>query len=118
MNNLLITIIECIYIIYMLNFFKTIYNIAHPTTYFNNKLFYHPVNIKSYPRSMICKFGNYMSIIISISLIIRCCFTENYKIKYMKYHKYILFTGLLLSLINFNALLYMLPIFIYELFLK
>ena len=118
MDNLLITILECIYIIYMLNFFKTIYNIAHPSTYFNNELFYHPINIKSYPRSMICKFGNYMSIVICIFLIIRCCFSCNNKEKYMKYHKYILLLCMLLTLINFNALLYMIPVIIYEFSLK
>ena len=44
-----LALIHSIYIIYVLNYFKTRYNFAHPITYFNNKLLYHPIECRKYP---------------------------------------------------------------------
>ena len=116
MDNLLIVIVECFYIIYMLCIFKTRYSIAHPLSTFNNDLFRHPIGIKSYPKNMICLFGKFMSIIISVFIIIRYLLFNNSKFRnfYLKYHKKLLYLLLILCLINFNALLYMIPIFFLE----
>ena len=45
MNNklLLVSIIEALYVIYMLNFFKTKYSLAHPLSNFNNEYLKHPI---------------------------------------------------------------------------
>ena len=117
MDNIIIIIIECFYIIYMMCIFKTVYNIAHPFTSFNNDLFRHPIGIKSYPRNMICKFGKIMSIIMSIFIIIRYMLFNNYKFRniYLKNHNRLIISMMILCLINFNAFLYMVPIFILEL---
>lgn len=116
MDNLLIISSECSYIIYMMLFFKTKYSVAHPMSRFNNDLFNHPIGIKQKPQSMICMFGKIMSIIMSIFLIIRWYLIKDNNIKqnYLKYHKIIIYIMISLCLINFNALLYMLPIFILE----
>ena len=116
MEDLLITLIECVYIIYMLCFFKTKYSIAHPMSKFNNDLFNHPIGIKDKPKSMICKFGKIMSILVSLFLIYRYYKSNdiNFRKIYNKYHKYLLYIFILLCLINFNALLYMIPIFSLE----
>ena len=116
MDNLLIVLLECFYIIYMLCYFKTYYSIAHPLTYFSNDLFYHPIGKSSYPKNMICKFGHFMAVIISIFLIVRyICFNSNkFRNFYLKYHKTLICILFILCLINFNALLYMIPIFILE----
>lgn len=97
-------------------FFKTKYSVAHPMSRFNNDLFNHPIGIKQKPQSMICMFGKIMSIIMSIFLIIRWYLIKDNNIKqnYLKYHKIIIYIMISLCLINFNALLYMLPIFILE----
>lgn len=118
MNNLYLLFFEIIYIVYMLCFFKTRYSIAHPMSKFNNDLFNHPIGIKKYPKSMICKFGKIMSILISIFLLLRYFFNKNINLKnkYMKIHFYLLFFFSTLCLINFNALLYLFPIFILELY--
>ena len=117
MDNLLILLLECYYIIYMLIFFKTQYNIAHPLTYFKNDMFFHPIGMSSYPKSMICKFGKYMAIISSIFLFIRFFLFENSNFRniYLKYHKTMIYILITLCFINLNALLYMIPIFMLEL---
>ena len=53
MNLLLISFIEAIYVIYMLNYFKTKYSIAHPFTYFNNKYLFHPLKVFQINRNQI-----------------------------------------------------------------
>jgi len=117
MDNLFIILLECYYIIYMLIYFRTQYSIAHPLTYFGNSLFYHPIGVYPYPQNMICKFGHYMAVIMSIFLIFRYIFFEssNFRNFYLKYHKKLIYILMILCLINFNALLYMIPIFILEL---
>lgn len=116
MNNILIALIEGIYIIYMFNFFKTTYNIAHPLTYFENPFLYHPIGKTYKPINMICKFGKFMSYIAFIFFISRLLLLKNiyYKEKYLLWHIYIIFISILLCLSNFNALLYLLPIFLFE----
>ena len=116
----IITIIEAIYIIYVLNYFKTRYSIAHPLTYFDDPLFYHPIGKSKEPISNICQFGHQASWYLAIYLIIRYI---------MIYHKYVhidaikCFSWIILSmviigsLLNFNAVLYLLPVFILEYFL-
>ena len=120
MLSILITLLECSYIIYMMCFFKTKYSLAHPMSHFNNDIFYHPIGIKKEPKNMICKFGHYMAYIVSIFLIFRELFLKNehFKIIYLKYHNIIIYISIILCLINFNALLYMLPIIIFERFIK
>ena len=118
MDKLISTLLECIYIIYMMCFFKTKYSIAHPMSKFNNDLFHHPIGIKNEPKNMICLFGKIMSTIMSIFILVRYFFIKrNNKLNklYKKYHKSMIYILLTLCLINFNALLYLLPIFIIEL---
>ena len=45
MNCKLISLFLAIYIVYMLNFFKTKVSIAHPLTFFDNDYLYHPIEI-------------------------------------------------------------------------
>lgn len=117
MDSLFLTLIKCFYIIYVMCFFKTNYSIAHPMSKFNNKIFKHPIGIKKIPKNMICPFGKIMSVIASFFLILRYCFFDNIKFRkyYFKYHKYLIYLMIILSLVNFNALLYMVPIFYLEL---
>ena len=34
---LILTLIEAVYVVYIMNFFKTRYSLAHPFSYFENK---------------------------------------------------------------------------------
>ena len=120
MDNLFVISSECCYIIYMMNIFKTRYSIAHPLSKFNNDLFHHPIGKKKIAKNMICLFGKIMSIIMSIFIIIRWFFINKNKDNvntYLKYHKIIIYSMIILCFINFNALLYMLPVFFIEYFL-
>ena len=58
-----------IYIIYVLNYFKTRYNFAHPITYFNNKLLYHPIGMSDVPKSKVCKLGNILSWVLALFIL-------------------------------------------------
>ena len=115
MNCLLTSIIESIYIIYILCFFKTKINFAHPITYFNNSFFYHPIGKINNERNLICPFGHLMAYIVVIFILTRCFFTLTMKQNYFKkYHYNILIIGILLSIMNFNAFIYLLPVFLFE----
>lgn len=115
MKCFLISLIESIYIIYILCYFKTKTNFAHPLSYINNPFFYHPVYKIDSERNLICPFGHMMSYIVAVFILVRCLFCENSKMIYMKYYHYnILLIGIILSLMNFNAFIYLLPVFIYE----
>lgn len=117
MNILLISIIESIYIIYVLNFFKTKYSIAHPLSFFNNSYLYHPIGYSNIPRSNICRFGKDVSWFLGGYLIIRAILLRNNLFKkkiVLEFNRFIILFTFIVSLINFNALLYLLPIFILE----
>ena len=69
MKNIIINFILAIYVVYMLNYFKTIVNVAHPLTYFSNELLYHPIHKLSKPINPVCKLGNILSWFLAIYLI-------------------------------------------------
>jgi hypothetical protein len=116
-NILLISIIEAIYVVYVMNYFKTRYSIAHPVTYFNTAYMFHPIGVSDKPRSNICPFGHDISWVIAAALLMRGIILH-YKIvntvmvrKLTKIGIILLFIG---SLMNFNCVAYLLPIFIVE----
>lgn len=117
MKLIFISIVQAIYIIYMLNYFKTKYSLAHPLTYFENKLIYHPIGKSDKPISNICKLGNILSWYLGLFVVLRSIFIENNTIN-IKYIKLVSLAGLcigvILSMMNFNAVLYLLPHFILE----
>lgn len=117
MNYLLISILEAIYIIYMLNYFKTKYSLAHPLTYFDDDIFYHPIGVSGEPESKICKFGHIMSWYIGLGLIIRCILYQNNIISkdiFISINRLIFFGILSVSFLNLNAVVYLIPFFIIE----
>lgn len=111
---MIIPIIHSIYIIYVLNYFKTTYNLAHPITYFNNKLLYHPVGKSDIPSSKVCKLGNILSWALAFFILIRGILLPMYN----KIFKQLSLVGLILcvmlSMLNFNVVVYLIPHFIIE----
>lgn len=102
---------------FMLKYFKTRYSLAHPITFFNNKLFNHPIGISDKPISQICKFGHAMSWVIGFVLILRAIlykFNIINKKLFVIFNKIIFFTILTVSLLNMNAVVYLIPYFITE----
>ena len=114
---MILSIIQSIYIIFILNFFKTTYSLAHPITYFSNSLLYHPIGISKEPRSMICKLGHKMSYYLALFILLRGLLLSHTK-KYSKLLKYssllILIFTVTLSMLNLNAVIYLLPHFYIE----
>ena len=111
---LLLNIFQAIYIIYMLNFFKTKYSLAHPLSNFSSDYFNHPIGISEEPISNICEFGHQSSWFLAIFVIIRTLFIN-------KYTKQISLIVLIIagtfSMLNLNAVIYLIPHFIIEIYL-
>ena len=110
-----IKLLEAAYIYYMYNIFKTKYSIHHPIEYLINnqnmiEFIKHPINSGNY-ENKICLLGKYVSILLVFWIIFR----RPNKI-YRKINKLIFGLVLLGSLLmNLNAFIYLIPVFIYEL---
>ena len=114
---IIISLVEAIYVIYMLNFFKTRYSFAHPLTYFDNRILRHPIGKSSESQSQICPFGHVGAYVIAFFIIVRLI-TLRYNIinvnTLLLFNKLALMAVFILSLLNFNAVLYLIPFFIIE----
>jgi hypothetical protein len=108
--------IKGLYIIYMFNYFKTTYSLHHPweqlfTGNISNWL-QHPIKSGQY-ENKICPFGNIAAFAIAIWFIVYYHLPQNSK--NITIHKTLLIFILIISLVmNLNAFLYFLPLFIYE----
>jgi len=120
MNKIIIiTLIESIYIYYMYNLFKTNVSFHHPLEImFQNKnlseYLKHPISNGVY-ESKICKLGNDVSILIIFWLWYRLLYPKEYIIKY----NYLIFIIIFICslLMNMNSFIYLLPIYVYELYI-
>lgn len=118
MKNLcLISILEAIYIIYMFNYFKT--KIPLDTGFIlhklgiKNKFFEHNTIELNEPVNMVCPFGHFISWYIGLFLILR-----NYIPCLKKLNDLFIILLFIGSLMNFNVLIYLIPIFIIELYYR
>lgn len=119
MRNIILSLCQSIYIIYILNYFKTKYSLAHPLTFFENDFIYHPIGKSDKPISNICKLGHVVSWYLAGFIMVRSIFLHyNYNKKYIKIVSLIVLVfGIILSMMNFNAVLYLTPHFIIESYL-
>jgi hypothetical protein len=100
--------IAAIYTIYMLNWFKTITNVAHPLSYFENPLLYHPVHKLTEAINPVCPLGNMLSWPLAAYLAV-----QGFGVHIPSWtNNIILVSTIVLSLLNFNVLLYLLPVII------
>ena len=111
-NKNVVRIIQILYLIYMFYFFKTSVSIHHPfeskMTSFTEYL-KHPINSGKY-ESKICQFGKDAMILLIIYLVIRCF------VKYPKICNIIMLSlTIIVSFLNMNAVLYIIPFVISEL---
>ena len=122
---LLFSIIETIYIIYILNYFKTTIEFHHPLegviTGWNEYL-RHPIGTGLY-ECKICGLGNVLGYLFGVYIIIRyvlyTLFTKNNRMNELniliKINIVLVVIATLLALImNLNAFMYLLPVLIYE----
>jgi len=110
----LLGIIQGIYIVYILNFFKTKYSLAHPLSNFNSSYFKHPIGINSQPISNICEFGHQASWFLAAFVVLRSVFPN----KFTKHLSIImLIITATFSMLNLNAVIYLFPHFLIEIYL-
>ena len=117
---LLISLVEAVYVIYMMNYFKTKYSLAHPFSYFENKFLYHPIGKSDKPICNICPLGNYGGFLIAIYVILRWVIYTNMKKKTKGIKLFSIFALIMvfmLSLLNFNAVVYLLPYLVLEVYI-
>ena len=108
MNKLYISICESIYLIYMFHFFKTKKDFNLIQYNWDNKYMKH-LNGDVYGLR-VCTFGRIAIFFIIILLLLR----NLVKIEHM-YIIYVIYFALFLSfLLNWNALIYLIPLFIVE----
>ena len=118
----IISIFEAIYIIFMFNYFKTkvaldhgfILNLLRNIGLYNNKLNHYTQSMYQLEESinMVCPFGHFISWFIGLFFIIR-----NYYPKINKYNNIVLILLFIGSWMNINVLVYLIPIFIIEIYL-
>ena len=111
-----LSIIHSIYIIYILNYFKTKYSLAHPFTYFNSDLLYHPIGKSNESNSKVCKLGNILSWWLAGFIILRgiLLYNNNYTKNLRKISLLLLILAVMLSMLNLNVVIYLIPHFIIE----
>ena len=115
MNKLIIlSILQAIYLVYILNFFKTKYSLAHPLSNFNSSYFKHPIGIHNEPISNICEFGHQASWFLALFVLIRAIFINKIN---KSISVFILIFTCAFSMLNLNAVIYLIPHFIIELYL-
>ena len=118
--NLIFSFIHSIYIIYVLRFFKTKYSLAHPVTYFDDKLLHHPIGKSEESRSPVCKLGHILSWYLALFVLLRGIVLNKYK-KCRDVSKnislVILCLTITLSFLNFNVIVLLLPHFFIEYFM-
>ena len=122
----LILIVEIIYIVYILRYFKTTQSFSfYPQSRLIDKF---EINIGKYlshnvynttkPEHHICPFGRDGAILMAIYLLIRLyCLSNNYKWSWTL-NKVIVLVIFLLAWMNLNAIIYLIPFFIWEIYLS
>jgi len=106
MSSLKISIFESLYLIFMFHFFKTTINFSKGT--YDSNFFHHSLNDEASLR--ICPFGRVAIFVLIFILISR------HFIKYPNWFIIVMWIiTVLLSFMNMNAVLYLLPVEIVEL---
>jgi hypothetical protein len=117
-----LSVVLAVYVVYVLNYFKTIYSIAHPLSYFKYRYMFHPIYNTKTKKSMICQFGHDASWFIALFLLVRLYVSHKKMVsnKLIKqFSKLVALLVFTISLVNLNAVLYLIPYFIHEfLFIK
>ena len=117
----IITIIKIFYLYYFFRIFKTKYSFSHPFEFFllrkinnfNEKSYFnHIIENTKEPIKRICPFGQQIILVLMTYILIRDLMINKNKIKYID--KIVFYITLILSLLNFNAFIYLIPFWISE----
>ena len=114
------TFLKIFYLYYFFRIFKTKYSVSHPYEIYllkkiNNQSFNHIVKKTSYPVNRICPFGQRIIIVLIFYIFIRdLVFDDKYNYTYLVLNRIVFYISLVLSCLNFNAFLYLIPFWISE----
>lgn len=133
MNYTLIYLFWSVYLVYMLNWFKTTWNFAPLSSKFESEFLAHPVEILHVPINPVCKFGNTLSWFGAVGLIARglsldmlASLDMGTSSSFDPYINIVMFSlmyyyfaalGFMASLMNLNVTVYLLPILAFELYI-
>ena len=110
-----LSILEGLYIVYMFIYFKTKYSLEINRDVVKklglSKMFVHPTKKSEIAKSQICLFGKYGSVLIFFYLILReFSLPKNMNL-------FVFFIIMLLCMMNYNAVVYMLPVIVVEFYI-
>jgi hypothetical protein len=114
-RQIIVSVIECVYLLTMFHLFKTKYSIHHPLEpHITSVSDYmrHPISTHKY-ENKICQLGKDTSVLLSIWFVLRHFIKIPYKIYINSIIIFSFTIGCLL--LNLNAFLYFIPITLYEL---
>ena len=108
-------IILIIYLIFIFRYFKTTISFTHPLEFIimnkSSQYFKHSLSYGEY-ESKICPFGHDAIIALAIFILLRLKFKVLTKVS-----KFVLIMTFIISLLNLNAVIYLIPYFLFELFI-
>ena len=109
-------LILVIYLIFIFRYFKTTVSFTHPLEFVmmnkSSQYFKHSLSYGQY-ESKICPFGRDAIIALAIFILFKLKFKVLAKIS-----KVVLFMTFIISLLNLNAVIYLIPYFLFELFVN
>jgi len=116
-EKLIVSLLEGLYVMYMFIFFKTCYSLEigrwDSSPFSKEGILYHPIDKCRTPKSQICLFGKYGSVLIFLYLLLREF------VSFPKYTNLVVFLIILgLCMMNYNAVLYMLPVIGVEIYMN
>ena len=116
-EKLIVSLLEGLYVMYMFIFFKTCYSLEigrwDSSPFSKEGILYHPIDKCKTPKSQICLFGKYGSVLIFLFLLLREF------VSFPKYTNLVVFLIILgLCMMNYNAVLYMLPVIGVEIYMN
>ena len=122
MNSfIIISLVSAVYVVYMLRHFKTRYSLAHPLIKFKTEFLRHPIGTSPEPISNICPFGHLGALVIASAIIVRLFLVTNkiVPINLIKmYSRMAVFLVFIFSLMNMNAVVYLIPFFVSEYYIQ
>lgn len=122
MNSfIIISLVSAVYVVYMLRHFKTRYSLAHPLIKFKTEFLRHPIGTSPEPISNICPFGHLGALIIASAIVVRLFLVTNkiVPINLIKmYSRMAVFLVFIFSLMNMNAVVYLIPFFVSEYYIQ
>lgn len=117
MKYTIIYLFLAVYLVYMLNWFKTTWNFAYPLSKFTSEYLAHPVTKLTSPINPVCKLGNMLSWVGAVVLICQGLSLDMYIPRFDRLYWICLSLAFGLSLMNFNVTVYLLPILIFEIWI-